>query len=56
MAGERAQVVAESSTRAVQSQNVKRFYLAPDDHTDYLWTLDEKGYRNAGRQHQACKH
>ena len=25
----------------------KRFYLAPDDHTDYLWTMDEEGYRKA---------
>src|SRR5690349_14460519 len=25
----------------------KRIYLAPDDHTDYLWSLDEEGYRLA---------
>ncbi len=26
---------------------VKRIYLAPDDHTDYMWSLDEEGYRRA---------
>src|SRR4051812_47165743 len=25
----------------------KRFYIAPDDHTDYLWTADEATYRQA---------
>lgn len=25
----------------------KRVYLAPDDHTDYLWSLDEEGCRRA---------
>lgn len=25
----------------------KRIYLAPDDHTDYFWTLDDEGYRRA---------
>lgn len=25
----------------------ERVYLAPDDHTDYVWTADEVGYRNA---------
>ena len=25
----------------------KRIYLAPDDHTDYLWTADEATYRQA---------
>ncbi len=25
----------------------KRIYIAPDDHTDYMWTLDEEGYRQA---------
>ncbi len=25
----------------------KRIYIAPDDHTDYMWTLDEAGYRQA---------
>ncbi len=24
----------------------KRIYLAPDDHTDYMWTADEAGYRD----------
>ena len=24
----------------------KRIYLAPDDHTDYMWTADEVGYRD----------
>ncbi len=25
----------------------KRIYLAPDDHTDYMWSADEAGYQNA---------
>src|SRR5579871_1963600 len=25
----------------------QRIYLAPDDHTDYVWTGDEETYRNA---------
>jgi alpha-mannosidase len=25
----------------------KRIYLAPDDHTDYMWTADEETYRKA---------
>ena len=25
----------------------RRIYLAPDDHTDYMWSADEEGYRNA---------
>src|SRR5687767_4291336 len=25
----------------------KRIYLAPDDHTDYMWTADEETYRLA---------
>lgn len=25
----------------------KRIYIAPDDHTDYLWTADEETYRQA---------
>jgi len=25
----------------------KRIYLAPDDHTDYMWTADEATYRAA---------
>ena len=25
----------------------KRIYLAPDDHTDYMWTMDEENYRLA---------
>ena len=25
----------------------KRIYLAPDDHTDYMWTADEEGYLDA---------
>src|SRR5581483_7682392 len=29
------------------SQTPRRIYLAPDDHTDYMWTLDEEGYRQA---------
>jgi len=25
----------------------EKIYLAPDDHTDYVWTADEEGYRKA---------
>lgn len=32
---------------AAEDANPKRIYLAPDDHTDYLWSLDEEGYRLA---------
>ena len=34
---------------AAQAQNeaVKRIYIAPDDHTDYMWTADEPTYRSA---------
>jgi len=27
--------------------NAKRIYIAPDDHTDYLWSGDEEAYRQA---------
>jgi alpha-mannosidase len=33
------------STTFAQTQ--KRIYIANDDHTDYMWTLDEAGYRTA---------
>ena len=26
---------------------MKRIYIAPDDHTDYLWSADEEAYRQA---------
>ena len=29
------------------AQKAKRIYLAPDDHTDYMWTADEAAYRDA---------
>lgn len=32
---------------AADSAPLKRIYLAPDDHTDYFWTLDDEGYRRA---------
>lgn len=25
----------------------RKIYIAPDDHTDYMWSADEAGYRNA---------
>ena len=34
-------------TSAAEPAPVKRIYIAPDDHTDYMWTLDEEGYRQA---------
>ncbi len=35
------------SAPAAESAPAKRIYIAPDDHTDYMWTLDEEGYRRA---------
>jgi alpha-mannosidase len=32
---------------AVQSQTVKRIYIANDDHTDYMWTANEARYDTA---------
>ena len=29
------------------SAQQRKIYLAPDDHTDYMWSADEEGYRNA---------
>ena len=29
------------------SAQKKKIYIAPDDHTDYMWSADEAGYRNA---------
>ncbi len=29
------------------AQKAKRIYLAPDDHTDYMWNADETAYRDA---------
>ncbi|MXS79082.1 glycoside hydrolase, partial [Nitrosomonas sp. JL21] len=34
-------------TNAQTAVAQKRIYLAPDDHTDYMWTADEAGYENA---------
>src|SRR4051795_951608 len=34
------------SVRAASAQE-KRIYVAPDDHTDYMWTGDEEAYRRA---------
>ncbi|MBM4028758.1 MAG: hypothetical protein FJ280_25695, partial [Planctomycetes bacterium] len=34
-------------TSPAESLSGKRVYLAPDDHTDYLWSQDEEGYRAA---------
>lgn len=31
----------------VVSAQPKRIYIAPDDHTDYMWTADEESYRQA---------
>ncbi len=32
---------------AIMAQQKERVYIAPDDHTDYMWTGDEDTYRNA---------
>ena len=32
---------------AYAPEAVKRIYIAPDDHTDYMWTADEASYRQA---------
>jgi alpha-mannosidase len=29
------------------SAQQKKIYIAPDDHTDYMWSSNEEGYRNA---------
>jgi alpha-mannosidase len=39
--------VAPQGPDAAESSPNRRIYLAPDDHTDYFWTLDEEGYRTA---------
>lgn len=36
--------VLASSPQEIFAQ--KRIYLAPDDHTDYMWTADEEEYQN----------
>jgi alpha-mannosidase len=42
-------LAAQASTpaQAAASSPGKRIYIAPDDHTDYFWTLDDEGYRAA---------
>jgi alpha-mannosidase len=35
------------SPARIFSQTPKRIYIAPDDHTDYMWTADEETYRQA---------
>jgi alpha-mannosidase len=37
-------LISSASTTFAQQ---KRIYLAPDDHTDYMWTADEETYRNS---------
>jgi len=32
---------------ATPEASATRVYIAPDDHTDYLWTADEETYRKA---------
>lgn len=39
-------LLAASSLRVALGQQ-KRIYIAPDDHTDYIWTADEKTYEKA---------
>jgi alpha-mannosidase len=40
--------LAGQGTSAVFAQDSrKRIYIAPDDHTDYMWTADEATYRQA---------
>lgn len=34
-------------TSSVASAQQKRIYIAPDDHTDYMWTADEATYQNS---------
>ncbi len=33
--------------QAVNATAQKRIYIAPDDHTDYMWTANETAYQNA---------
>ncbi len=38
---------ASRATSAVEAITPKRIYIAPDDHTDYMWEANEAGYRQA---------
>jgi len=38
---------AVAAAFAAPALDAKRIYLANDDHTDYMWTMDEEGYRRA---------
>ncbi len=40
-------VITLQSFNVLNAQPIKRIYLAPDDHTDYMWTSTEDGYRKA---------
>lgn len=38
-------LIAIALTGNISAQQ-KKIYIAPDDHTDYMWTTNEEGYRN----------
>jgi alpha-mannosidase len=40
-------ILAAMALSAVNSTAQRRFYIAPDDHTDYYWTADGDTYRQA---------
>lgn len=40
-------VLASLSTTSIAQAQQDRIYIAPDDHTDYMWTGDEETYRQA---------
>lgn len=40
-------LAAAAPTNLAAAAEPQTIYLAPDDHTDYLWTLDEAGYQAA---------
>ena len=42
-----AAVVLAFSAVCYGAETAKRIYIAPDDHTDYVWSADEETYRQA---------
>ena len=40
-------LLAASRVSTAAGADQKRIYIAPDDHTDYMWTADEETYRES---------
>jgi alpha-mannosidase len=43
----RTLVLAAAVAALTTAQTARRIYIAPDDHTDYMWSGDEEAYRQA---------